>query len=98
MRSFTPNLEYCGAFYGQSGHGEPWPAGISLEGLVRLLETLPPGITELGCHPGWDDDLPTMYCKQRRQEVNVLCDPEAAAALIRLGIHRIPFAEMPLTR
>ncbi len=94
VRSFSPEIQYCGGFYGQTGRGEPWPDGISREGLVRLLENLPPGITELACHPGWDDELPTMYCRQRRQEVDVLCDPQVAAAIDRLGIRRISFAEV----
>ena len=35
VRSFTPRVEYCGDFYGQTGEGDPYPEGISLEGLLR---------------------------------------------------------------
>ncbi len=98
LRSFTPDIEYCGGFYGQAGQGEPWPEGISREGLMLLLEHLSPGITELGCHPGCDDDLKTMYCRERRREVEVLCDPEIADAIDRLQIERISYADVPTLR
>jgi chitin disaccharide deacetylase len=94
VRGFAANIYHCGKFYGQDGQGGPWPAGISCEGLVQVLESLPPGITELGCHPGWDDNLRTMYCQERRQEVAVLCDPNVLAAIERLGIVRISFSEV----
>ena len=93
-RGFTPRIRYCGDFYGQTGRGEPWPEGISRQVLLRLLENLPPGITELGCHPGWDDELATMYRRERKEEVDVLCDPQVAAAIDRLGIRRISFASV----
>jgi chitin disaccharide deacetylase len=94
VRFFARHIQYCGQFYGQDGRGEPWLEGISREGLLRLLGSLPPGITELGCHPGWDDDLRTMYCHERRLEVDVLCDPQVAAAIERLGIRCISFTEV----
>jgi chitin disaccharide deacetylase len=94
VRSFTPEIQYCGGFYGQDGKGELWPEGISCDGLLRLLEGLPLGITELGCHPGLDDDLNSMYARERRQEVVVLCDPRVAAAIKRLGIELISYANV----
>jgi predicted glycoside hydrolase/deacetylase ChbG (UPF0249 family) len=93
VRDFTPGLHFCGGFYGQAAHGEPWHEGVSRGNLVRLLEELPVGFTELSCHPGLDDELPTMYCLERRLEVEVLCDPQIAAAVRRLGIRLITFAE-----
>ncbi len=87
-------LRYCGGFYGQAAHGEPWPEGISRAGLIRLLDELPSGTTELSCHPGLDNALPTMYCRERRVEVQTLCDPEVAIAVRQLGIRLISFSDV----
>jgi predicted glycoside hydrolase/deacetylase ChbG (UPF0249 family) len=97
LRDHTPQVQYCGGFYGQAARGEPWPEGISREGLLRLLSKLPPGVSEIGCHPGFDDDLPTMYCRERRREVETLCDAEIASEIRRLDIHLISFADPVLS-
>ena len=55
-------IRYEGGFYGQTGKGEPVPEGIGAERLIELIAALPPGWTELGCHPGLGDgrrDRPT---------------------------------------
>ena len=44
-------IRYEGGFYGQSGKSEPFPDGITPERLMELIRTLPPGWTEIGCHP-----------------------------------------------
>jgi predicted glycoside hydrolase/deacetylase ChbG (UPF0249 family) len=54
--------------------------------LKRILETLPEGITELGCHAGYGEGLATVYRAERAQETKVLCDPEVRAALRTLEI------------
>jgi chitin disaccharide deacetylase len=81
VRSFTPGLRYEGGFYGQSGRGEPWPEGIAPDALCALLRALPPGATELGCHPGIDDDSGSSYSAERAVEVATLCDPRVRDAL-----------------
>jgi chitin disaccharide deacetylase len=81
VRDFTPGVRYFGGFYGQGDHGSPWPEGITAEALLRIVRDLPPGTTELGCHPGLDDSLETMYCRERRQEVAALCDPRVREAI-----------------
>ena len=68
-------VRYCGSFYGQGAVGEPLLDGITAEALLRILATLPEGITELGCHPGTGNDLDSMYVHEREQELAVLCDP-----------------------
>jgi predicted glycoside hydrolase/deacetylase ChbG (UPF0249 family) len=84
---------YCGDFYGQTGRGEPWPDGITLAAFVRIVAALPAGVTELSCHPGEGDDVESVYCSERAQELRVLCDPAARAALVqhrvRLVAHRL---------
>jgi len=86
VRSFTPGLRYEGGFYGQSGKGEPWPEGIAVEALCELLRALPPGASELGCHPGIDDDSGSSYCAERSVETATLCDPRVRAVLAEEGI------------
>lgn len=86
IRACTPGLGYCGDFYGQSGRGDPFPEGISTAQLVRTIENLPPGWTELGCHPGYGDELDSVYAHERVQEIRALCAPEARAALERASM------------
>jgi predicted glycoside hydrolase/deacetylase ChbG (UPF0249 family) len=82
LRNYTPEVRYCGDFYGQSATGYPHPEGIRVEGLIALLTTLPAGLTELGCHPGIGNDMDSMYRSERALEVEVLCDPRVRAALV----------------
>jgi predicted glycoside hydrolase/deacetylase ChbG (UPF0249 family) len=88
VRELNEEISYCGSFYGQSGRGDPYPEGITFDSLLGILDDLPAGTTELGCHPGDDDldDLDSMYCAERAVERSVLCDPRLPAALARLGI------------
>jgi len=58
------------------------------------LEALTPGITELGCHPGYAEDLDTMYAGERAQEVATLCDPRVREVLARLDIRLISFTDV----
>ena len=83
VRDLSPAVAYSGAFYGQASRGEPYPEGITYEAFVALLDDLPPGATELGCHPGADglSDLDSMYLAERGVERRVLCDPRLPAAL-----------------
>src|SRR6266571_7999712 len=61
LRHCSPEVAYCGAFYGQTGNGVSLPGRISVEAMIGLLSALPAGFTELGCHPGEGSDLETMY-------------------------------------
>jgi predicted glycoside hydrolase/deacetylase ChbG (UPF0249 family) len=86
VRSFTPGLRYEGGFYGQSGRGDPYPEGITVDALCSLLRELPPGTTELGCHPAIDDDSGSSYSTERTVETATLCDPRVRAVLHEEGI------------
>ncbi len=86
VRSFTPGLRYEGGFYGQSGKGEPWPEGITVEALCALLRALPEGASELGCHPALDDESGSSYSAERTTEVATLCDPRVRATIAEEGI------------
>jgi len=94
LRHFSRHVRYCGGFYGQGQNGEPYPDGISLAGLAQTLQLLPPGITELGCHPGEDGDIDSIYRLERAQEVDVLCDPRIREYLMIEGIQLRSFHDI----
>ena len=95
LRCCSPKVCYRGDFYGQTAEGAPLPDAISVMALIHILATLPPGLTELGCHPGEGIDLYTMYCAEREQEVRVLCDPRIRAAVRAMGIELRSFQNRP---
>jgi chitin disaccharide deacetylase len=86
LREFSPDVHYVGEFYGQTAEGAPLPEFISVDHLVRLLEAVPPGLTELSCHPGLSKRSRGMYASERITEVDVLCDARVRTAIGRLGI------------
>jgi chitin disaccharide deacetylase len=94
LRDRSSRVRYCGEFYGQTGTGDPFPDGISLEHLVELIETLPAGITELACHPGRGLGADVVYGPERERELAALCDPQARAAITREGVVLRSFAGM----
>jgi predicted glycoside hydrolase/deacetylase ChbG (UPF0249 family) len=95
LRHCCPSIYYRGSFYGQTAEGAPLPDVISVNGLIRILETLPSGCTELGCHPADGCDLDTMYCNERLEELRVLCDPRVQAAIKTMGIELRSFKTLP---
>ena len=86
LRHCSSEIRYCGNFYGQAANGSPLPEAISVEGLIRTLLALPPGVTELSCHPGLDDDVDSMYRTERAMEVSALCDLRVRATIDAAGI------------
>ena len=100
LRHLCPDVVHCGGFYGQTGRGEPAPEMLAADVLLRLFvetrdETAETGpAIELGCHPGWDDDLATMYCRERRTEVDVLTSPGLRERIAALGFELSTFAAL----
>ncbi len=94
VRDLTPGIAYSGVFYGQDPEGTPVPDAITVEALVGTIETLPPGITELGCHPGVEADHDSTYGRERVQEVETLCDPRVRAAIDRCGVVLRSFSDL----
>jgi predicted glycoside hydrolase/deacetylase ChbG (UPF0249 family) len=95
VRHHEAGIRYRGDFYGQDARGWPVPQAITVAGLVGVLETLPEGVTELGCHPGEPDGLESTYGVERATEVETLCDPAVRAAVERLAIGLRSFADLP---
>lgn len=93
LRSCTPAIRYCGDFYGQASKGYAYPEGIAVGQLLNVLDALPPGLTELGCHPGLGEDVDSMYRTERATEVQTLCDPSVRSAIHAGNIRLISFRE-----
>ena len=94
LRRTALGVRFCGDFYGHDGRGRPDPDAITLPALIQLLEQISEGVTELGCHPGYADDLNDWYRSEREREVRVLCDPRVRAAVEQLGITLMSFGEV----
>jgi predicted glycoside hydrolase/deacetylase ChbG (UPF0249 family) len=88
------DVRYRGDFYGQTGKGDPYPGGISVGHLLRLLDELEPGTTEVGCHPGTGDDAGPPYVAERGLELKVLCDRRVRSALHEGDIELISFHDL----
>jgi chitin disaccharide deacetylase len=87
-------VRYEGGFYGQSGKGEPFPEGISPERLVELIEALPPGWTEIGCHPAAGPVPTSSYDAERQVELQSLCDHQVRQALNVTNVKLCNFAQV----
>jgi predicted glycoside hydrolase/deacetylase ChbG (UPF0249 family) len=88
-------IRYEGGFYGQAGRGEPWPEGITVGRLTGLIQALPVGWTELGCHPGiavGDDE--SSYGPERERELEVLCDRRVKATIEEEKVRLCSFSEV----
>ena len=86
LRECSPEVHFCGEFYGQTGEGEPLPGALTTENLSKILEGLTEGTTELGCHPGYAEGLESVYRHEREEELRVLCDPALPEILRRTEI------------
>lgn len=91
LRHFNHAVHYIGDFYGQLGDGTPLPGAISVDALTCILQDLPAGVSELGCHPGCGRDVRSMYTEERAREVQVLCDPQIRSVLHDENIELISF-------
>ena len=94
LRHRSSRLRHDGQFYGQTRTGDPLTAGITPAHLVEMLRHLPAGVTEVGCHPGFADELVTMYHAERQIELETLCNPGVRRAMHDEGIELIGFADL----
>jgi predicted glycoside hydrolase/deacetylase ChbG (UPF0249 family) len=90
-RRISPAIAYRGEFYGQTARGEPFPEGITPEALVRIVASLPEGVTELACHPGIGREE-SAYGEERTRETAALCDPQVREAVVSAGVQLRSFA------
>jgi predicted glycoside hydrolase/deacetylase ChbG (UPF0249 family) len=97
VRHFTPAVRYCGAFYGQTDEGEALPDAVSVDALVSILKRLPPGTTELCCHPG-AGDRETTYGRERDWESTSLRDPRVRETILGEGIRLCSFIDAQIRK
>jgi chitin disaccharide deacetylase len=88
------DARFSGELHGQDVHGTPIPDAVSTERMIEIIAALEPGVTELGCHPGIGADTGSVYDHERELEVEVLCDPRVAEALVREGVELRSFADV----
>jgi predicted glycoside hydrolase/deacetylase ChbG (UPF0249 family) len=94
LRNHDQRVRYCGDLYGRAPGGETVTGAISVENLIVILEGLPQGVTELGCHPGEGADIESEYRDEREAEVQVLCDPRVRETIEREGIALCTFSDL----
>ena len=86
-------IRYEGSFYGRPG-GEPAPEAISPEYLIELIRSLPPGWTEIGCHPAAGPVPTSSYDAERQSELRTLTDPQVKDLLNVSDVHLCSFAQV----
>jgi predicted glycoside hydrolase/deacetylase ChbG (UPF0249 family) len=91
VRHLTPDVRYCGDFYGQDETGAPYPDRITARFLGKLLRSLRGGTTELCCHPAEVVDFDSAYAIERVRETQALCDSSVWTAVEEAGLALIPF-------
>jgi predicted glycoside hydrolase/deacetylase ChbG (UPF0249 family) len=94
VRDKSTLVTYRGDFYGQTGKGAPYHEALTIAALCALVTSLPKGVTELGCHPGFVDDLESAYRLEREVETRVLCEPEVRAALVSADVQLVGFNDL----
>jgi predicted glycoside hydrolase/deacetylase ChbG (UPF0249 family) len=87
-------IRYEGGFYGQSGKGEPYPEGIAPGRLAQLIEALPPGWTEIGCHPAAGPVPTSSYDAERQIELETLRAPGVKNLLNVTSVRLCSFAQV----
>jgi chitin disaccharide deacetylase len=79
-------IRYEGGFYGEEA--------ISPQRLIELIEQLPPGWTEIGCHPAAGSVPTSSYDAERQVELRTLCEPRVRRALGQGGVILHSFREL----
>jgi chitin disaccharide deacetylase len=71
--------------------------GATHERLMRLINQIDEGTSEIMCHPGYADDAfvkESIYNKQRERELKILTDPSVREAIQARNIQLVTFAEL----
>lgn len=70
---------------------------VSIAGLLKILDEVPDGVSEIMTHPGIADDMlkeASAYHIQRETELSILTDPKVKARIQELGIELITFGAL----
>lgn len=87
-------VRYEGRFFGRDAEGRPRPEAIAPERLVELIRSLPPGWSEIGCHPAAGPVPSSSYDAERQLELRALCDPRVREALNVTSVKLCSFAQV----
>jgi len=101
LRAFTPemadrirkrHLPAADRAIGDVGPDPFWQPGS----LLAFFQDLPPGVTELMCHPGYADAAlaGSSYCIQREVELRALCEARIKDALMAAGVQCIAYRDL----
>jgi len=94
LRQSGTGIHYCGLFFGAAADGSDAAGRIGVEAMVEILANLPPGVTEMACHPGLGGETVAGYdLRYRAIEVRTLCSEEVRSAIARYGIELWSFAD-----
>jgi len=90
-------VHFVGDFYAQWEWGVTDLAKVEVDALVELIRRrVPPGWTEISCHPGYrDDQYEAMYLAERETEVRTLTDPRVKEEIAAQGIRLVSYADWP---
>jgi hypothetical protein len=79
---------FIGTFFGREA--------LTVGHLIHLLDTLPEGVTELMCHPGYDEPAlaGSSYRAEREIELALLTEPAIRDRLEALGIELVTFGAL----
>ena len=94
LRGIDSRVAFCREFYGQQRRSEPYPEGITVANLLRLIDAMPSGWTELMCHPGFAHDVRSVYARERETELATLCRPELSGELATKSVVLRSFSEL----
>jgi adenylyl-sulfate kinase len=94
VRHLSAGVRYVGEFYGQSDKGYPHAEAVAFSNLAQVVRALPPGVTEIGCHPAAAVDFESVYGSERLLELETLCDPRLRELIEQEGIELRSFAEL----
>ncbi len=87
-------IPYEGSFFGRDEQGSPAPEAISVEHLLALIRALPPGWTEIGCHPAGGPVPTSSYDAERQVELATLRDPRVKSLLNVSDVRLCSFAQV----
>jgi predicted glycoside hydrolase/deacetylase ChbG (UPF0249 family) len=91
VRDRDARVAYIG-MYGQDGKGRTLLGSIQPAAYIHVIRNLVPGVTELGCHPGYVEDLDSDYRVEREFEVSTLCDPSVRDTVAAAGVRLVTWA------
>lgn len=87
-------VRYEGSFFARDRDGKRRPEAIAPEHLIALIEALPTGWTEIGCHPAAGPVPISSYDAERQVELATLRDPGVKNLLNVSDVQLCSFAQV----